>query len=78
MGFLLEQKDETFSHFHVFQKWVEKEKNIPILRVRSDKYSEFVNYSFITYFEENGIKHELVLKLKWSRRKEESYSSRDG
>ena len=30
-----------------------------ILRIRSDRGGEFINYSFITYCEEHGIKHEL-------------------
>jgi len=55
----LEHKDEAFSRFHVFRKRVEKEKDFPILRIRSDRDGEFINHSFITYCEENGIKHKL-------------------
>ena len=49
-----------FSHFYVFTKRVEKEKNFfLILRIRSDKGGEFINHSFITYCEKNRIKYEL-------------------
>ena len=57
--FFLEHKDEAFSHFHVFRKRVKKEKNFSILRIRSDRGGEFINHSFITYCEKNGVKHEL-------------------
>ena len=43
----------------MFRKRVKKEKNFSILRIRSDKGGEFINHSFITYCEENRIKHEL-------------------
>ena len=36
-----------------------KQKKDLILLIRSDRSGESVNYSFITYFEENRIKHEL-------------------
>ena len=55
----MEHKDEPFSHFHIFRKRVEKEKGFSILCIRSDRGSKFINDSFITYCEENGIKHEL-------------------
>ena len=58
MSFLV-HKDEAFSHFHVFRKRVEKEKDFLILRIRSDRGGKFINHSFITYYEKNGIKHEL-------------------
>ena len=35
--FFLEYKDEAFSHFNVFRKRVEKEKDFLILRIRSDR-----------------------------------------
>ena len=57
--FFLEHKDEAFSHFHIFRKRVEKEKDFSILRIRSDRGGEFINHSFITYCEENRIKYEL-------------------
>jgi len=57
--FFLEHKDETFLYFCVFRKRVEKEKGFSILCIRSDRGSKFINDSFITYCEENGIKHEL-------------------
>ena len=37
MVFFLEHKDQVFSHFQVFRKRVEKEKNFSILRIRSDR-----------------------------------------
>ena len=43
----------------MFRKRVEKEKDFTILRIRSDRVSEFINHSFITYCEEHEIKHEL-------------------
>ena len=57
--FFLEHKDQAFSHFNVFRKKVEKEKSFSILRIRSDRGGEFINHSFITYYEENRIRHEL-------------------
>ena len=57
--FFLEHKDQVFLHFNIFQKRVEKEKGFSVLRIRSDRGSEFINQSFITYYEENRIKHEL-------------------
>jgi len=41
------------------EKELKKEKDFPILRIRSDRGGEFINHSFITYCEENEIKHEL-------------------
>ena len=35
--FFLQNKDQTFSHFKIFRKRVEKEKGFPILRIRSDE-----------------------------------------
>jgi len=57
--FFLEHKDQAFFQFHVFRKRVEKEKDFSILHIRSDRGGEFVNHSFITYYEENRIKHKL-------------------
>ena len=57
--FFLEHKDQAFSHFNIFRKRVEKEKGFLILRIRSDRCDEFINHSFITYCEENGVWHEL-------------------
>ena len=57
--FFLEHKDDAFSCFNVFRKKVEKDKDFLILRIRSDRGGEFINHSFITYCEENGIKCEL-------------------
>ena len=56
--FFLEHKDQTFLLFNIFQKRVEKEKEFSILRIRSDRGGEFVNQLFMTYCDENGIKHE--------------------
>ena len=59
----MEHKDKAFSHFHIFSKRVEKEKDFSILRIRSDR-GEFINHSFITYCEENGVNmNYLVLEL---------------
>ena len=44
----LEHKDQTFSHFNVFRKRVEKEKGFSILRKRSKRGGEFINHSFTT------------------------------
>ena len=57
--FFLEHIDQAFSHFNVFRKRVENKKGFSILRIRSDRGGEFINHSFITYCEENGIRHEL-------------------
>ena len=43
----------------MFRKRVEIKKDFLILRIRSDKGDEFNNHSFITYYKEHGIKHEL-------------------
>ena len=56
--FFLKHKDQAFSHFNVFRKRVER-RGFSILRIRSDKGGKFINHSFITYCEENGIKYEL-------------------
>ena len=56
--FFLDHKDEVLSYFHVFRKRVGK-KDFLILRIRSDRGGEFINHSFITYYKEHGIKHEL-------------------
>jgi len=50
----------NFSHFKIFRKRVEKEKGLSILRIRSDRGGEFVNQLFMTYYDENGIKHEMA------------------
>ena len=52
--FFLEHKDEAFSHFHIFRKRVKKK--ISDLRIRSNRGGEFINHSFITYCEKNGIR----------------------
>ena len=57
--FFLAHKDQAFLYFQVFRNRVEKEKKISILCIRSDWGSEFINHSFITYYEENRIKHKL-------------------
>ena len=57
--FFLEHKDQTFSHFKIFRKRVEKEKGFLILKIRSDRGGEFVNQLFMTYCNEKGIKHEM-------------------
>ena len=57
--FFLEHKDQTFLHFKIFRKRVEKEKGFSILRIRSDRGDEFVNQLFMTYYDEKGIKHEM-------------------
>ena len=41
------------------EKELKKKKNFNFARIRSDGGGEFINNSFITYCEENGIKHEL-------------------
>ena len=50
--FFLEHKNQAFSHFQMFRKRVEKEKDSLILRI-SDKDGEFISHSFITYCEEH-------------------------
>ena len=35
-----------------------KKKKVFLLRIRSDRGGEFINHSFITYYEENRIRHE--------------------
>jgi len=47
--FFLEHKDEAFSHFHIFRKRVEKEKDFLIVCIKSDRDDEFINHSFLTY-----------------------------
>ena len=54
----MEDKDEAFSHYHVFRKRVEKEHDFLISRIRSDRGGEFINHFFINYCEENEIKYE--------------------
>ena len=41
------------------EKELKKKKIFLILRIRSYRGGEFINHSFITYCEENEIKHEL-------------------
>ena len=57
--FFLKHKEESFLHFHIFRERVEKEDDFSILRIRSDRDGEFNSQSFITYSEDNRIKHEL-------------------
>ena len=57
--FFLETKDEVFFTISCFQKKSLKKKDFSILCIRSDRGGEFINHSFITYCEENEIKHEL-------------------
>ena len=57
--FFLEYKNQAFSHFQIFRKRVEKEKDSSILRIRNDRGGEFNSQAFITYCEEHGIKNEL-------------------
>ena len=57
--FFLKHKDEVFSHFNVFCKRVERENELSIVRIRSDRGGEYVNHHFITFCEEHDIKHEL-------------------
>ena len=52
-------KMKPFYIFIFLEKGVEKEIFFSILRIRSDRGGEFINHYFITYCEENGIRHEL-------------------
>ena len=59
MGFLFRAQRSSLFTFQVFRKRVVKEKDFSILRIRSDREGEFINHSFITYYEEHEIKYEL-------------------
>ena len=51
--FFLEHKDQAFSHFQVYRKRVEKEKDFLILRIGSDRDDEFINHSFLSPIAKN-------------------------
>jgi len=47
--FFLKHKDEAISHFNAFCKRVQREKDLSIVRIRSDRGGEFMNHHFITF-----------------------------
>ena len=62
--FFLQNKDQTFSHFKIFRKRVEKEKGFSILRIRSDRGGEFNKQPFTTFCKEHEISmNYLALEL---------------
>ena len=57
--YFLAKKSETFSYFTRIAKFVQNEKEVSIVSLRSDHGGEFENYEFETFCDENGIKHEF-------------------
>lgn len=55
----LRSKDESYEVFSNFCKQVQSEKELKILKVRSDHGGEFENEPFENFCEENGIIHEF-------------------
>ncbi|KAK2401718.1 putative mitochondrial protein [Trifolium repens] len=55
----LRVKDDAYDVFTIFCTQVQNEKNLKILKIRSDHGGEFENEPFATYCEDHGIIHEF-------------------
>ena len=52
-------KIKLFHILRFFKKGLKKKKRFLILRIKSYRGGEFVNQFFLTYCDDNGIKHEM-------------------
>jgi transposase InsO family protein len=57
--FFLQEKSEVSSIFKKFAKKAQNEYQVPLIKIRSDNGTEFVNSKIEDYCDEMGIKHEL-------------------
>jgi len=57
--FFLQDKSEVTSIFKKFAKKAQNEYQVPLIKIRSDNGTEFVNSKIEEYCDEMGIKHEL-------------------
>ncbi|KAL8155990.1 hypothetical protein AgCh_001157 [Apium graveolens] len=58
--YFLAYKSDVFTIFKLFKALVEKEKNLPIKCLRTDRGGEFTSDEFKEYCEMNGIKRQLT------------------
>jgi len=58
--YLLRTKDEAFGKFKEFKKMVENQKERQIKVLRSDRGGEYFSKEFSTFYEENGIIHQMI------------------
>lgn len=58
--YLLAEKSEAFSHFMIFKKHVEKETNLAIKCLRTDRGCEFTSIEFNEFCKKSGIKRQLT------------------
>ncbi|CAN0917421.1 Retrovirus-related Pol polyprotein from transposon TNT 1-94 [Linum grandiflorum] len=57
--YFLTSKDEAFHKFKAFAKIIQNEKQISIIKIRSDNGGEFVSQDFRNFCEDLGIDHQL-------------------
>jgi hypothetical protein len=77
----LRSKSDTFNVFSEFCIQIQCEKDLKILKIRSDHGGEFENDSFESFCKTHGFIHEFsspFTTAKWCCRKEEQISSRNG
>ena len=55
----LRHKDESYSMFFAFYNQVQNEKDLRIVKVRSDHGGELENKKIELFFNEHGISHDL-------------------
>ena len=56
----LKEKLEAFEKFKIFKNRVENEPRVKIKSLRSNRGREFTSREFNIYYEEHGIKRQLV------------------
>ena len=54
----LKHKSKAFERFKIFRKMVERETDLKLKFLRSDKGGEFISQELIEYCEKNGIKRQ--------------------
>ena len=57
MGFVFGNKFDAFNEFQKFCKRVQNEKDLKIIKIRSDHGGEFENEDFESFCENNGFEH---------------------
>ena len=55
----LKSKDETCFNLIKLIKQIQNEKSLSVIKIRSDRGTEFLNKSLSSFLEESGIRHEL-------------------
>ena len=61
--YLIREKLEVFARFKAWRAEVKKETRKPIKCLRSDNGGEYTSFEFRNYCEENGIKHQFIVKM---------------